>query len=162
MNRLNSLKSLVGAGVLVAALSACGSAQDTQDGNAAAPPPTTATRQPGDQPDRQPARTPPEGGAEVPDAQIDQTGLAEQYPVMVWTVDNGATLGVVAQEGGCGKASAEVTEQSDSRVAVTLVETTPASEQMCTMDLRYPKLTLELDQPLGARTVVLTSEKRRA
>ncbi|WP_156758252.1 hypothetical protein [Actinokineospora pegani] len=162
MNRLNSLNTLVGAGVLFAALSACGGAQDTQDGYAAAPPPATATQEPGDQPDRQPARTPPEGGAEVPEAQIDPAGLAEGYPVMVWTVDDGTTLGVVAQEGGCGKASAEVTEQSDSQVAVKLVETTPADKQMCTMDLRYPKLTLELDQPLGAREVALTSEKRQA
>ena len=160
MKRLNTLKTIVGAGVLLAALSSCGGGQSTSE-PAAAPPPVTATQAPDAQPDRQPARTPPEGGVQVTETQIDTTGLKQQYPVMVWTVDNGSTLGVVAQEGGCGKASAEVTEQSDSQVVVTLVETTPAESQMCTMDLRYPKLTIELAQPLAERQVVLKSEQRK-
>ncbi|WP_233157882.1 hypothetical protein [Actinokineospora bangkokensis] len=122
----------------------------------------TATQEPGAEPAKQPARTPPDGGAQVGAAQVDATGLKENYPVMVWTLDSGSTLGVVAQEGGCGKASAELTEQSESTVAVTLVETKPADKQMCTMDLRYPKLTLELAQPLGDRKVVLTQEQRTA
>ena len=80
---------------------------------------------------------------------------------MVWTEDSGATIGVVAQEGGCGKASVEVPEQTDAQVVVVMVETVPATEQMCTMDLRYPKLTAELDAPLNDRKVVLKSEQRK-
>jgi len=160
MKRLHTLKTIVGAGVLLAALSACGSGASPAE-PAPAPPPATATQAPDAEPDRQPARTPPEGGVQVATAQVDTTGLQENYPVMVWTLDNGSTLGVVAQEGGCGKASAEITEQSESKVAITLVETTPAEAQMCTMDLRYPKLTVELAQPLGERPVVLKNEQRK-
>jgi hypothetical protein len=82
--------------------------------------------------------------------------------VLAWTEDDGDTLGVVAQEGGCGRSSVEVPEQTDAQVVVLMVETVPATPQMCTMDLRYPKLTAELDQPLGDRTVVLKAEQRKA
>lgn len=80
---------------------------------------------------------------------------------MVWTEEDGRTIGVVAQEGGCGHASVEVSAQTDARIEVHMVETEPAKQQMCTMDLRYPKLTAELDAPLGDRTVALTAEKRK-
>jgi len=52
-------------------------------------------------------------------------------------------------------------EQTDTQVVVLMVETVPATEQMCTMDLRYPKLTAELDAPLNDRKVVLKSEQRK-
>lgn len=82
--------------------------------------------------------------------------------MLVWTEEGGSTVGVVAQEGGCGRASVEVPEQTDAQVVVLMVEKVPATPQMCTMDLRYPKLTTELDQPLGDRTVVLKAEQRKA
>jgi hypothetical protein len=78
----------------------------------------------------------------------------------VWTEDDGATVGVVAQEGGCGKASVESAE-TDKQVTVTMVETTPKEPKPCTMDLRYPKLTTELKAPLGDREVVLKSAQRK-
>jgi hypothetical protein len=34
--------------------------------------------------------------------------------------------------------------------------------QMCTMDIRYPLVSVPLAEPLGNRTVVLISEKRRS
>lgn len=81
--------------------------------------------------------------------------------MLVWTEDDGETVGVVAQEGGCGKASVEVPRQTDAQVEVVMVETIPATPQSCTMDLRYPKLTAELDAPLGDRKVVLKAEQRK-
>ena len=121
----------------------------------------TATA-PSDTPDRQPARTPPAGGTPVEEQQIDDTALPQGYPKLVWTEEDGKAVGVVAQEGGCGRASVEVPEQTDKQVVVVLVETVPATPQNCTMDLRYPKITVDLDQPLGERSVVLKSEQRKS
>jgi len=124
---------------------------------------TTSTEAPADtEPDRQPARTPPSGGERVAPQQLDVTALPKGYPVMVWTEDDGRTLGVVAQEGGCGKASVEVPTQDATTVVVTMVETVPNDPAPCTMDLRYPKVTTELDQPLDQRTVVLKNEQRKS
>ena len=151
----------LGAGMVLLLAGACGEQQDNA-GNETAP--TTETSSPTEttEPDRQPARPPPSGGAEVAAAQLDAAALPEGYPKLVWTEDDGATVGVVAQEGGCGKAHLEVTEQSAAQVAITMVEVVPAEPQACTMDLRYPKLTAELDEPLGDRTIVLKSEQRKS
>jgi hypothetical protein len=165
---MKRLGTIVGAGVLLLLASACANQQESQDkpGGDARPPENSAPvqEQPGqpgqEQPDRQPARTPPSGGEKVETAQLDTSGLPERYPVLVWTEGDGATVGVVAQEGGCGKASVENAE-TDKQVTVTMVETTPKEPKPCTMDLRYPKLTTELKAPLGDRTVVLKSVQRK-
>jgi hypothetical protein len=139
--------------------SACANPQESQQ--APADRPTATSESTSATPDRQPARTPPAGGTEVQQQQLDVTTLPEGYPVLVWTADDGKTVGVVAQEGGCGKASVEVPEQTEAQVVILMVETVPTTSQMCTMDLRYPKLTAELDAPLGERTVVLKTEQRQ-
>lgn len=160
---MKRLGTVVGAGVLLLLMSACANQQESQDKPGGDKPETSAPVQepPGQgQPDRQPARTPPSGGEKVETAQIDQTGLPKNYPVLVWTEDDGATVGVVAQEGGCGKASVENSE-TDKLVTVTMVETTPKEPKPCTMDLRYPKLTTELKAPLGDRQIVLKSAQRK-
>ncbi|WP_285647450.1 hypothetical protein [Lentzea sp. NBRC 102530] len=90
---------------------------------------------------------------------LDATALAPDHPRTVWTEKDGKTVGVVAQEGGCGKASASVLEQNASTVKIELLETTPLTKQMCTMDIRFPPLTVQLSEPLGERTVVLTSRQ---
>ncbi|OLF12662.1 hypothetical protein BLA60_05050 [Actinophytocola xinjiangensis] len=156
---MRRLGTVVGAGVLLLLTAACANQQE----NPTTPPPTPTTTAPADtEPARQPARTPPAGGERVAPQQIDATALPKGYPVMVWTEDDGRTLGVVTQEGGCGKASVEVSSQDSARVAVTMVETVPSDPAPCTMDLRYPKVTTELDQPLDQRTVVLTNEQRKS
>ncbi|PPK62191.1 hypothetical protein V5P93_006000 [Actinokineospora auranticolor] len=156
---MKRLGTVIGAGVLLAALTACAGPEAPGDPGGLRPgAPGSAVVEP----DRQPARTPPSGGTAVPSGQVDAEGLAENYPVLVWTEDSGTTVGAVAQEGGCGKASAEVADQTAAHVVVTLVETTPAKPQQCTMDLRFPRLTVQLDQPLGQRQVVLKSEQRSA
>jgi hypothetical protein len=159
---MKRLGTLVGAGVLLLCVSACADQQDNQNANSERPTVTSEPTSESTTPDRQPARTPPAGGTPVETAQLDTSTLPEGYPVLVWTEDGGSTVGVVAQEGGCGKASVEVAEQTDTQVVVVMVETVPATEQMCTMDLRYPKLTTELTQPLDARKVVLKAEQRQS
>ncbi len=141
--------------------SACANPQESQEPGAGAPTSSTSTAE-STTPDRQPARTPPSGGTKVPTAQIDNSSLPKGYPQLVWTEDDGMSIGVVAQEGGCGKASVEIPEQTDKQVVVLMVETVPAKPQACTMDLRYPKVTSELDAPLGDRTVVLKTEQRKS
>jgi hypothetical protein len=156
---MKRLGTVVGAGVLLLLTSACANQQESQDKPAGdKPPETSAPAQ--EQPDRQPARTPPSGGEKVTTAQLDTAGLPKNYPVLVWTEDGGKTVGVVAQEGGCGKASVENAE-TDKQVTVTMVETTPKEPKPCTMDLRYPKLTTELKAPLDDRKVVLKSVQRK-
>jgi hypothetical protein len=156
---MKRLGTVVGAGVLLLLASACANPQQSQDARTERPPSSTTSST---TPDRQPARTPPAGGTPVGAQQLDTTALPQGYPVLAWTEDDGDTLGVVAQEGGCGRSSVEVPEQTDAQVVVLMVETVPATPQMCTMDLRYPKLTAELDQPLGDRKVVLKAEQRKA
>lgn len=157
---MKRLGTVVGAGVLLLLASACANPQESQEPGAGSPE-TTATSE-SSTPDRQPARTPPSGGEEVAKAQIDDSALPKGYPQLVWTEDDGTSIGVVAQEGGCGVASVEIPEQTDKQVVVLMVETQPAQPKACTMDLRYPKITSELDAPLGDRTVVLKSEQRKA
>ncbi|CRK55803.1 hypothetical protein [Alloactinosynnema sp. L-07] len=113
-------------------------------------------------PNVQPGVTPPAQGTPVPANRVDGGALPEGFPRTVWTEEGGATLRVVAQEGGCGKASVEVAEQSAARVALTLIETTPSEPRQCTLDIRFPELRVDLDKPLGERTVVLRAERRTA
>jgi hypothetical protein len=155
---MKRLGTVVGAGVLLLLASACANPQENQEPSSDRP---TATSE-STTPDRQPARKPPAGGTPVAEQQIDNAALPQGYPQLVWTEDEGRTVGVVAQEGGCGRASVEVPEQSDTQVVVLMVETVPAKPQNCTMDLRYPKVTTELDKPLGDREIVLKSEQRKS
>lgn len=160
---MKRLGTVVGAGVLLLLTSACANPQENQDSAGdSRPTETSATSAPAStEPDKQPARTPPSGGERVPANQIDASALPEGYPVLVWTEDGGRAVGVVAQEGGCGKASLEVPTQDATKVVVNMVETLPSEPRPCTMDLRYPKLTTELEQPLDQRTVVLRNEQRK-
>ncbi|MPZ82833.1 MAG: hypothetical protein GEV28_21510 [Actinophytocola sp.] len=158
---MKRLGTVVGAGVLLLLASACANPQENQD-NAGDSRPTETSAPADTEPDKQPARTPPSGGEKVSAGQIDATALPKGFPVMVWTEGDGRTVGVVAQEGGCGKASVEVPTQSDSEVVLTMIETVPKDPKPCTMDLRYPKLTTELDQPLADRKLVLKNVQRKS
>jgi hypothetical protein len=104
-----------------------------------------------------------QGDELLPGARIDGGALPEAYPQSVATSGDGRKLLIVAQEGGCGEASAELAEQSPERVVVTLVETEPPEEKeiACTMDIRFETVSVTLDEPLGERTVVLKYEHRK-
>ncbi|MFC7613853.1 hypothetical protein ACFQV2_10065 [Actinokineospora soli] len=146
---------LVGTALLAVA-TACADPQPAPE-QAPVPPAQSAP-----DPANQPGRIPPAGSDPVPAAQIEAGALPEGYPVEAWTADGGTTLGLGAQEGGCGKASAEVTSQTAEKVVITLVETTPEKAEVCTMDIRFVKVTAELAEPLGDREVVLKSEQRKS
>jgi hypothetical protein len=159
---MRSLRTAVGAGVLLLLVTACANPQSQQVGagsggtepqlSVSAPPSSTEPSSP----DIAPGEPPPNGGTQVPLTKIDAAALPEQYPVSVWTEGDGAVVGVIGQEGGCSKVTVGVAEQSATSVHLELVETLPAEQQMCTMDIRFPPLTAKLDAPLAERTVVLT------
>lgn len=170
---------MVGVGVVLLAGTACASPQNGSQPAAAPPPPAAsapadqvAPGEPG-QPQPAPPVSKAPGGAEpvdpsdpgagtaIPAEKIDAAKLPEGFPKKVGMVSDGKVLSIGAQEGGCGKASLEVKEQGADKVVVNIVETEPGGNVACTMDIRYPTLTVELDQPLGERTVVLEHEQRK-
>ncbi|MET9001997.1 hypothetical protein [Amycolatopsis sp. Hca4] len=106
-------------------------------------------------PPGKPRLTVPEGSTQVPAKQIDATALPAGFPREVWTANGGTVLNIRAQEGGCGHALGEATEQAGDHVVVNLSETKAQTNQMCTMDIRYPVISVSLAAPLDQRTVVL-------
>ncbi|MBK1788706.1 hypothetical protein [Prauserella cavernicola] len=147
-------ETLIGAGAVLAFATACGGQAETAS-PAAEPSPASQelSKEPADPPADEQKGTP------VPAAQINGDELPEGYPVEV--AADGRTLTITGQEGGCSKASAEVGEQRGDRVTVTMVQTKPADKNtMCTMDMRYPPVTVRLDQPLEDRMVQLEYAER--
>ncbi|MEY7972854.1 hypothetical protein AB8O38_12725 [Saccharomonospora xinjiangensis] len=148
------IRGIVAAAALLT-VTACGeqtAATGSGSAEAGGPPPASKELS------RSPEEVP--GGGPVPKGQIDASALPDGHPVDVAVDEGGRTLTIVAQEGGCTRASATVAEQTAQRVEVTLVESQPADKNtMCTMDMRYPPLTVDLDEPLGKRVVVLEHKR---
>ncbi|WP_158882972.1 hypothetical protein [Amycolatopsis anabasis] len=170
--------TLVGAGLVLIAGTACANpaadspkpAAGQQPGNSAPAAPPSEEPQPAPPLPRgpghpvdpgRPGPPPAEGQQPVPPGQLNTSALPEGYPHEASVSSDGKTLLIKAQEGGCGRASAEPKEQSGQQVVVNLVETTAQTSQMCTMDIRYPTVSVQLGEPLGDRTVVLHSEQRK-
>jgi hypothetical protein len=160
---MRSIGTVVSAGVLLLVATACATSEpkiETGAGNG----PELTTSAPAPVPPSEeiaPGEPPPNGGTPVPADKVDATALPEGSPHSVWTEGDGRTLGVIGQEGGCSKASLEVAEQSPTAVRVVLVETMPTKQEMCTMDIRFPPLTVNLDAPLAERPVVLTTRQQQ-
>ncbi|GLZ34126.1 hypothetical protein Lesp02_63130 [Lentzea sp. NBRC 105346] len=152
--------TVVGTGVLLLVMTACGSAQLGSGSSAGGSTPTLGTSTPAEPPGIAPGEIPPDGKP-VSLSKVDASALAPEYPKTVWTQGDGKTVGVIGQEGGCGKVSASVLAQDASSVKIELLETLPLEKKMCTMDIRFPPLTVALDQPLGDRTVVLSSRQEQ-
>jgi hypothetical protein len=147
---------ILGVGALLLVCTACGQNDEIGFGGA---PPTTAADRPTSGPVETPATNlvfprPPAGVTVVSEAKLDPSALPNDYPKVVWTEGDGTTIGVFGQAGGCTEATAKVTEQTAERVVVVITETT-TSTGPCTMEIRYPPLTVKLDVPLGDRTVAL-------
>ena len=151
-----------GVGAVLLACAACGQ-NDIGFGGAPSTVPSTSV----DLPTTGPASTPvappegdpmnfqpPPGAVAVAAAKVDASALPPGYPKLVWTEGDGSTIGAYGQAGGCTEARADVTEQGAQRVVLQITETT-LSAGPCTMEIRYPALTVKLDAPLGERTVVL-------
>ncbi|WP_235921760.1 hypothetical protein [Lentzea tibetensis] len=153
--------TVVGTGVLLLVMTACGSAQ-LGSGSAGSPAtlPTGSSVSEPTPPGVAPGEIPPDGKP-VALSKIDTNGLVADHPKTVWTQGDGRTVGVVGQEGGCGKVSASVLSQAADSVKIELLETLPLEKKMCTMDIRFPPLTVSLDAPLGDRTVVLSSRQEQ-
>jgi hypothetical protein len=145
--------AILGAGVLLALSTACGATAHPGSGPKLPEAPSTEPSSEPQVPGESPA------GAKLV-THLDASKLPEGYPRKVWTEGNGSKIGLVAQEGGCSKASVEIAEQSDQQVVLNLVESSPAAQQMCTMDIRYPSFTVTLNAPLAERPVVLTYQQR--
>ena len=167
------LTKLVGTGLILFTVTACGqdmvTSQPASGGDPAAPsgsvstsptgtPPASPTGVPNSptaNPPGKPRLTVPEGSTPVPVAKIDVSALPPDFPREVWTANGGTILDIRAQEGGCGHALGEAAEQTAQHVVVNLSETKAQTGQMCTMDIRYPVISVALAAPLGDRTVVL-------
>ncbi|MGM1061897.1 hypothetical protein [Saccharothrix sp. Mg75] len=157
MRSTGTLGTALGAGALLIALVGCSSTAPV--GAQSGPTLTTApsSSAPASPEAGFDSPVPPEG-REVPEERI-TASVPEGSPSTVWTEEDGTVLGAIGQEGGCSKAGLEIAEQTAQVVKVVLVETTPADQQVCTMDIRYPPLTAKLDAPLGDRRVELTTRQ---
>ncbi|GAB3576960.1 hypothetical protein GCM10027445_41820 [Amycolatopsis endophytica] len=163
---------MCGLGLVLVAATACGEQTDSVQPGAGGGQPTSseaaptapgvpATELPPVMPGGPRQMQPPDGAEQVPAARVDATVLPADFPREVFVSADGRQVFIRAEEGGCGRAAAEVTEQTDTRVVINLVENkTQQAGQMCTMDIRYPVVSATLSEPLTERTVVLESAKR--
>ncbi|MGW4522518.1 hypothetical protein [Amycolatopsis sp. NPDC004378] len=159
---------MAGTGAILLMATACAgqemsTSQPAAGGTSAAPgtgpsaPPSESVlpTSPSANPPGKPRLTVPEGSVPVPPDKIDAAALPKNYPHEVWTANGGTVLNIRAQEGGCGHALGEAAEQAGDHVVVNLSETKAQTGQMCTMDIRYPVISVALAAPLDQRTVVL-------
>ena len=169
------LTNVIGLGLIVVAVSACGAQNQAAEPAAGpgsgtlstvppsptAPPSSSPAPAPGSKPGSQPGvpgaprQEVPEGSTKLPDKQLDASALPADYPREVYTSNGGTILNIRGQEGGCGHATAEAAQQDGTRVTVNLTELKGQTGQMCTMDIRHPVISVTLSAPLGERTVVL-------
>lgn len=103
----------------------------------------------------------PAGAVPVAGSKVDATALPAGYPRLVWTEDNGATIGFFAEQGACTTASASVPAQTDSSVTVRLLITKAATTKPCPLYLLDKQMTVKLDRPLGDRTVIMQAAIER-
>jgi hypothetical protein len=155
---MRHLTKLVGTGLILLTVTACGG-QETMathpasGGDPAAPSSATTPPSPG-APGKPRLELPP-GSTPVPAAKVDAAALPRDFPRQVYTANGGTIINLRAEEGGCQHALGEATEQTAQHVVLDLSETKAQTGQMCTMDLRYPYISVALAAPLGDRTVVL-------
>ncbi|HWD04885.1 MAG TPA: hypothetical protein VG674_20790 [Amycolatopsis sp.] len=167
------LTKLVGTSLILATLTACGS-QDTMgtppaSGGDSVEPSGSVSTVPSTVPAAPKPGSPssvsrfdfPPGAIPVPAAQVDAAALPPRFPREVYTYNGGTILALRGEEGGCQHALGKATEQTAQHVVVDLSETKAPRGRMCTMDLRYPVLSVALAAPLGHRTVVLKQSPPR-
>ena len=138
---------MVGAGALVLATAACGQTQTTTlpgSANGIAPAGQRGSLR------------------DVPAAQVDTSHLPAGYPARVQLDDNGATLTVQGEQGGCEHSAAELTAQDATSVHVLLTRNLADTNRVCTKELRLVPLTVRLDKPLADRKVVLEQRTVRS
>ena len=161
---------MCGLGLVLLAATACGERPESvQPGSGGQPtsepsivaPTVPATDLPPVMPGGPRQMQPPADTTQVPATRVDSAALPSDFPREVFVSADGKQLFIRAEEGGCGRAAAEVTAQDARQVVVTLVENkSNLAGQMCTMDIRYPVVSATLSEPLNERTVVLRNAKR--
>ncbi|AOS62475.1 hypothetical protein [Actinoalloteichus hymeniacidonis] len=149
----------VGAGVLLLAVSACAdTGDDVGYGGTPTPEETEATESHSrdmSAPEIPPIEEAPADAEPFAVEQVDSAALPEDYPVEVWTSEDGTVVGTDGREGGCTVVSAELVEETADSVTIELVETGPGEDAICTQDIRIRPVSVELAEPIGERTVVL-------
>lgn len=153
--------STVGAGVLLLSVAACAGSQESAGfggqpatSSAAASPSASASGAPTNS-NVGPFAKPPAGGTAIPQNRITVANMPAGQPTLAWTTGDGRTVGFYGREGGCTKVHGEVAEQGPNGVKIIMVEQVPAKQKICTMDLRYPPITVQLTAPLGDRPLSL-------
>jgi hypothetical protein len=159
---------LLGTGLLLLTVTACGARGDAgapAAGSTGPETPTTSTTVPGTvtpTPGPPPSQTvgrPTQGIAPgddvVAETQVDARTLPEGYPRNLVRSLDGKTLTLQAEEGGCRRISAHVGEQTAQQVVVLIAVTAAKKGQMCPDYIREITIPLALAEPLGTRTVVL-------
>jgi hypothetical protein len=185
---MRNAKVIVALAVGLCALAGCGSGDGSSGSAASTPPsssgsnvptasgqppgsatlPSSTVRPPGQSgvPEQPPQSSAPALPAptEVPPARVDGSTLPETYKSQVAVANDGKTLQVIGQAGGCKTASAEITAQSGDQVLITLVTTyyAPSNGGVCTQELRDVPLNVTLDAPLADRRVVLEARQDSA
>ena len=97
----------------------------------------------------------PVGAVPVAGAKVDARALPAGYPRLVWTEGNGDVVGFFGEQGACTTVSASVVGQTDQAVTVRLLISQPASTKPCPQYLLNKEMTVNLDRPLGSRTVIM-------
>ncbi|MEV4142371.1 hypothetical protein AB0J40_01820 [Amycolatopsis sp. NPDC049691] len=160
------MRTLLGTGLLLLTLTACGAA-----GTAGAPgstgpeTPTTSASPvvPGSPtvapPPSQTVGRPTQGIAPgdnvIAESQVDARGLPEGYPRSLTRSLDGRTVILQAEEGGCRRVAAHVGDQTPQQVVVLVSVIAAKKGQMCPDYLKEVSIPLTLAEPLGTRTVVL-------
>ncbi|MFJ9778365.1 hypothetical protein ACIRSS_02210 [Amycolatopsis sp. NPDC101161] len=160
------MRTLLGTGLLLLTLTACGAA-----GTAGAPgstgPETPTTSASSSVPGSPTVAPPPSqtvgrptqgiapGDDVIAESQIDARGLPEGYPRSLTRSLDGKTLILQAEEGGCRHVSAHVGDQTPQQVVVLVAVSAAKKGQMCPDYIKEITLPLTLAEPLGTRTVVL-------
>ncbi|WP_236788377.1 hypothetical protein [Amycolatopsis sp. GM8] len=154
--------TLAGLGIVLVTATACGQRPESVSPGAgpALPPPSMSVPPPPASSGPWDAQTPPAGSTLVPAAQVDNSKLPQDYPHEVYVSADGKALYFRAEEGGCGRASADVQQQDTQQIVINLRETQSHMQgRMCTMDIRYPLISVPLSEPLGNRKILLLTLK---
>ena len=157
---------LLGTGLLLLALTACGArgsdAGAPAAGSTGPETPTTSTSvtpTPVPPPPSQTVGRPTQGIAPgddvVAETQVDARGVPEGYPRSLFRSTDGRTLTLQAEEGGCRRISARVGDQTAQQVVVLVTVTSAPKGQMCPDYIKEIRIPLPLSESLGTRTVVL-------
>ena len=164
---MRQLRPLAGIAALALLVVGCGGQQDSSPAiSVAAPPSSTApsSTAPGTSvptsPDLPNVHL-PVGAVPIAASKVDARALPSGYPRLVWTEGNGSVVGFFAEQGACTTMSASVVGQTDQAVTVRLLLSQPASTKPCPQYLVNKEMTVNLDRPLGDRTVIMQAAIER-